>query len=442
MPSFNHIVPALRNALAGTAPLQVTGRVTQVTGTIVRGAVPNSRIGEICILRNPLDGAETKAEVVGFSAGAALLAPIGDTRGLSSLTEIRPTGRPFMVPVGPGLLGRVVDGLGNALDSEEKGPLLTETEYPVQNDAPHPLRRRVITEPMALGIRAIDGLLTCGEGQRMGIFAAAGGGKSTLMGMLVNGSAADVTVVALIGERGREVGEFLQNEIGPDNLRKSVVVCATGDKSPMERVKAAFVATTIAEYFRDQGKRVMFLMDSVTRFARAQREIGLAAGEPPTRRGYPPSVFAGLPKLLERSGMNERGSITAFYTVLVEGDDMSEPIADEVRSILDGHIVLSRKLGAANHYPAIDVLASTSRVMRSVVSASHERAAGHMRQLLAKYQEIELLVNIGEYAAGTDAVADAAVRKIETINAFLRQPSAQRHGYAETVARMSEIVES
>jgi type III secretion protein N (ATPase) len=442
MQMFDHIVPLLRQALAERSTLEVTGRVTQVTGTIVRGAMPAVQVGDICVLRNPRDGAETQAEIVGFSAGLALLTPIGDTRGLSPLTEIRPTGRPFTVRVGPELLGRVIDGLGNALDETLKGPLDAHTEYAVQGDAPHPLSRRVIAQPLPSGVRAIDGLLTCGEGQRIGIFAAAGGGKSTLMGMLVNGSSADVTVVALIGERGREVAEFLQNEIGPDRLRQSVVVCATGDKSPMERVKAAFVATAVAEYFRDQGKRVLLLMDSVTRFARAQREIGLAAGEPPTRRGYPPSVFAALPSLLERSGMNQHGSITAFYTVLVEGDDMTEPIADEVRSILDGHIVLSRKLASANHYPAIDVLASASRVMRSVVAPPHEQAAGHMRQLLAKYQEIELLLNIGEYVPGTDAVADAAVQKIKAINAFLRQGPGERHDYAQTVARLCEIADS
>jgi type III secretion protein N (ATPase) len=274
----------------------------------------------------------------------------------------------------------------------------------------------------------------------MGIFAAAGGGKSTLMGMLVKGADVDVTVVALIGERGREVREFLEHELGREGRRKSVIVCATSDKSSMERAKAAYVATAIAEYFRDQGKRVLFLMDSVTRFARAQREIGLAAGEPPTRRGYPPSVFATLPKLMERAGMNEHGSITALYTVLVEGDDMTEPIADETRSILDGHIVLSRKLGAANHYPAIDVLASASRVMNAVITPEHKRAAGRLRELMAKYQEVELLVKIGEYKRGGDAVTDEAIDKIGAINTFLRQRTDERATLPEALARMTEIV--
>ena len=291
-------------------------------------------------------------------------------------------------------------------------------------------------------MRVLDGLLTCGEGQRMGIFAAAGGGKSTLLGMLVKGAAVDVTVIALIGERGREVREFIEHELGEEGRAKSVIVCATSDKSSMERAKAAYVATAIAEYFRDQGKRVLFLMDSVTRFARAQREIGLAAGEPPTRRGYPPSVFATLPKLMERVGMNDKGSITALYTVLVEGDDMTEPIADETRSILDGHIILSRRLAAMNHYPAVDVLASASRVMNAVVSPEHRRAAGRLRELMAKYAEVELLIKIGEYKRGGDAVTDEAIDKIEDIRAFLRQATDERSGFDEAVDELMRLAEA
>jgi type III secretion protein N (ATPase) len=289
-------------------------------------------------------------------------------------------------------------------------------------------------------VRVLDSVLTCGEGQRMGIFAAAGGGKSTLMGMLVKGAAVDVTVIALIGERGREVREFLEHELGPEGRRKSVVVCATSDKSSMERAKAAYVATAIAEHFRDQGKKVLFLMDSVTRFARAQREIGLAAGEPPTRRGYPPSVFATLPKLMERVGMNDKGSITALYTVLVEGDDMTEPIADETRSILDGHIVLSRRLGSANHYPAVDVLASASRVMNNVVSAEHKANAGRLRELMAKYAEVELLVKIGEYKRGGDATTDEAIDKQERIRDFLRQRTDEQAPFAQTLEALKALV--
>jgi len=289
-------------------------------------------------------------------------------------------------------------------------------------------------------VRAIDAMLTCAEGQRMGIFAAAGGGKSTLLGMLVKGAAVDVTVVALIGERGREVREFLEHELGEDGLRKSVIVCATSDKSAMERAKAAYVATAIAEYFRDQGKKVLFLMDSVTRFARAQREIGLAAGEPPTRRGFPPSVFATLPRLMERTGMNDKGSITALYTVLVEGDDMTEPVADETRSILDGHIVLSRKLGSANHYPAIDVLASVSRVMNAVVTPEHKEAAGKLRELMAKYQEVELLVKIGEYKRGSEPLSDRAIDRINAIRDFLKQKTDERADYAATLKSLTKLV--
>lgn len=439
---FDHLTPALRDRLRDVKTVWKTGRVTQVTGTILQATVPGARVGEICMLRNPADdGLDMRAEIIGFTHGAALLTPIGDTRGLSTDTEVIPIRRPLSVAVGPALLGRVLDGLGRPLDEAEKGPLVTEETYPVLGNAPHPLLRQPITKPLELGIRVLDGMLTCGEGQRMGVFAAAGGGKSTLMGMLVNGADVDVRVVALIGERGREVGEFLRNELGEENLRKSVIICATSDKSAMERVKAAFVATAIAEYFRDQGKRVLFLMDSVTRFARAQREIGLAAGEPPTRRGFPPSVFAVLPRLLERVGMNERGSITAFYTVLVEGDDMTEPVADEVRSILDGHIVLSRKLATENHYPAVDVQASISRVMRRVVSAQHHEVAGRLRELMAKYAEIELLVNIGEYQAGSDDLADEAVQKITAIRQFLRQDTHEVDTLAYTLQRMMSVVQ-
>jgi type III secretion protein N (ATPase) len=291
-----------------------------------------------------------------------------------------------------------------------------------------------------LGVRALDGLLTCGEGQRLGVFAAAGGGKSTLMAMLVKWADVDVTVVALIGERGREVREFLEHELGEEGRRRAVIVCATSDKSSMERSKAAYVATAIAEYFRDQGKRVLFLMDSVTRFARAQREIGLAAGEPPTRRGFPPSVFATLPRLMERVGMGAKGSITALYTVLVEGDDMTEPIADETRSILDGHIILSRKLASANHYPAIDVLSSVSRVMNMVITPDHKKVAGRLRELMAKYQEVELLVKIGEYKRGSDAMADQAIDRIDRIREFLRQRTDEYVSFEDTLEFMKKSI--
>lgn len=442
MRQFDYICEMMNLALHDTPTLRIKGRVMQVTGTIIKAVVPAVKVGEVCILRNPGEDFEMKGEVVGLARDAALLTPIGDMFGISTATEVVPTGRVHMVPVGPGLLGRVLDGLGRPLDEAEYGPLEATKFYPVFAEAPDPLRRRIIDRPLELGVRALDAVLTCGEGQRLGIFAAAGGGKSTLMGMLVKGAAVDVTVVALIGERGREVREFLEHELGAEGRRKSVIVCATSDKSSMERAKAAYVATAIAEYFRDQGMRVLFLMDSVTRFARAQREIGLAAGEPPTRRGYPPSVFATLPKLMERVGMNERGSITALYTVLVEGDDMTEPIADETRSILDGHIVLSRKLASANHYPAIDVLASASRVMNAVITAPHKKAAGRLRELMAKYQEVELLVKIGEYKRGGDATTDEAIDKHDAINEFLRQRTDEHSTLAQALASMQALTEA
>lgn len=437
---FQYITDMLQSALAQAKVAQVKGRVVQVTGTIIRAVIPSVKIGEICILRSPSDDIGMKAEVVGFSLGSALLMPMGDMQGISSDTEVIPTGQVHLVPVGNTLLGRVLDGMGDPIDISTRGPLNVTRYYPVLTGAPDPLRRRIIKQPLSLGIRALDGLLTCGEGQRLGVFAAAGGGKSTLMAMLVKGADVDVTVVALIGERGREVREFLEHELGEEGRQRAVIVCATSDKSSMERSKAAYVATAIAEYFRDQGKRVLFLMDSVTRFARAQREIGLAAGEPPTRRGFPPSVFATLPRLMERVGMGHKGSITALYTVLVEGDDMTEPIADETRSILDGHIILSRKLASANHYPAIDILSSVSRVMNMVASDDHKAIAGRFRELLAKYYEVELLVKIGEYKRGADPLADQAIDRIEKLRTFLRQRTDERISFDDTLSQMKAVV--
>ncbi|MBH3508698.1 SctN family type III secretion system ATPase PscN, partial [Pseudomonas aeruginosa] len=333
--------------------------------------------------------------------------------------------------------GGAPHGLGRPFDGSP--PAEPAAWYPVYRDAPQPMSRRLIERPLSLGVRAIDGLLTCGEGQRMGIFAAAGGGKSTLLASLVRNAEVDVTVLALVGERGREVREFIESDLGEQGLRRSVLVVATSDRPAMERAKAGFVATSIAEYFRDQGRRVLLLMDSLTRFARAQREIGLAAGEPPTRRGYPPSVFAALPRLMERAGQSERGSITALYTVLVEGDDMSEPVADETRSILDGHIVLSRKLAAANHYPAIDVLHSVSRVMNQIVDDDQRHAAGRLREWLAKYEEVELLLKIGEYQKGQDSEADQAIEKIGAIRQWLRQGTHETSDYAQACAQLRSL---
>lgn len=436
--SFEYIGTLLEEAVQTTTSVEIRGRVEQVVGTIIRAVVPGVKVGEICMLRNPWDDWTLQAEVVGFAKQTALLTPLGDLQGISPATEVIPTGEIHSVPVGEDLLGRVLDGLGNPIDGA--GPLTPRTRYPVYADPPNPMLRRIIDRPISLGLRVLDGILTCGEGQRMGIFAAAGGGKSTLLSSIIKGCSAEICVLALIGERGREVREFIEHDLGPEGRKKAVLVVSTSDRSSMERLKAAYTATAIAEYFRDQGKSVLLMMDSVTRFGRAQREIGLAAGEPPTRRGFPPSVFSTLPRLMERSGNSDKGSITALYTVLVEGDDMTEPIADETRSILDGHIILSRKLAAANHYPAIDVLASVSRVMNTIVTKEHKTAAQKLRKILAKFAEVELLVQIGEYKKGSDQEADEALSKIDNINAFLRQGLNEFSTMDETIQALTKVV--
>lgn len=430
----------LGNAVREAPLVEKRGRVLGVAGTLIRAAVKGVGIGELCLLQpgNVAASNGRLAEVVGFDRQQVLLSPLGATLGISNDTQVTATGRTHEVAVGPELLGRVLNGLGEPLD----GPAIRcMTKYPVVASPPDPLQRRAIDKPLPMGLRVFDGLLTCGEGQRMGIFAAAGGGKSSLLSMLIRGTAADVKVLALIGERGREVREYIEQDIGQAGLKQSVVVVSTSERPAMERIKAAYVATAIAEYFRDQGMKVLLLMDSVTRFARAQREIGLAAGEPPTRRGFPPSVFAALPQLMERAGQSNKGSITAFYTVLVEGDDMTEPVADETRSILDGHIVLSRQLAHTNHYPAVDVLASISRVMNNIVSAEHVRLATRIRQLLAKYSEVELLIKVGEYKAGSDACADEAIGKVDRINAILKQDLREASSFDNTMQRMRSVVE-
>ena len=436
--AFEYLTTLLEETVSGVSMLEVRGRVVQVVGTIIRAVVPGVRVGEICMLRSPHSSWTLKAEVVGFIRNLALLTPLGDLQGIAPDTEVVPTGKIHSVPVGDDLLGRVLDGLGEPIDGG--APLKPAKFYPVYAEPPNPMTRKLIQKPLPLGLRAIDGLLTCGEGQRMGIFAAAGGGKSTLLSSIIKGSAADVCVLALIGERGREVREFIEHDLGEEGRRKAVLVVSTSDRSSMERLKAAYTATAIAEYFRDQGRKVLLLMDSVTRFGRAQREIGLAAGEPPTRRGFPPSVFSTLPRLMERAGNSDKGSITALYTVLVEGDDMTEPIADETRSILDGHIILSRKLAAANHYPAIDVLVSVSRVMGAITDAGHRQTAQKLRAILAKYAEIELLVQIGEYQKGSDKDADEALSRIGAVNAFLRQGLDERSDFAATLAALKKVL--
>jgi type III secretion protein N (ATPase) len=437
---FDYISEVLDRAVDEAQLIDVKGRVVQVVGTIIKASVPGVKVGEICILRDPWENVEMQAEVIGFNKETVLLTALGQMTGLSVQTEVIPSRRVHMVGVGESLLGRVLDGLGRPIDVDEKGPLLPEGYYPVYADPPNPLERKIISKPISLGVKTLDAMLTCGEGQRMGIFAAAGGGKSTLLAQIVRNTEADVTVLALIGERGREVREFIEKDLGPEGLAKSVVVCSTSDRSAMERLKAAYVATSIAEYFRDKGKKVLLLMDSVTRFGRAQREIGLAAGEPPTRRGFPPSVFSELPKLMERAGNSSKGSITALYTVLVEGDDMTEPIADETRSILDGHIILSRKLAQKNHYPAIDVLQSVSRCQNAIIDAEHKKNAAKLRTLLAKYAEVELLLKIGEYRKGSDRDTDEAIEKNDAVNAFLKQNLTECPSFADTLAMLGKAV--
>ncbi|WP_292933898.1 type III secretion system ATPase SctN [Noviherbaspirillum sp.] len=429
---------ALNDAIDTAAVVKVRGRVREVIGTIIRAAAPSARIGELCTLSTPDGDFSLEAEVIGFTEGDVLLSPIGDLQGICSTTFVTSTGDIHRVGVGPHLLGRVLDGFGRPIDGLQN-EIEPEAYYPVYAEAPNALTRQMISRPLCMGVRAIDSLLTCGEGQRIGIFAAAGGGKSTLLGMLAKNADADIVVIALVGERGREVREFIERELGPNWRERAVIVCATSDRAPLERVKAGFIATAIAEYFRDQGKRVLLLMDSVTRLARAQREIGLAAGEPPTRRGFPPSVFAFLPRLMERAGFNDKGSITAFYTVLVEGDDMNEPVADETRSILDGHIILSHKLGAANHYPAISILQSVSRVMPAIVSSEHRAWSQNLRKLMAKFEEIELLLRIGEYKRGSDAVADVAIDRNDAINAFLCQQPEQAFSFEDTLNQLKVL---
>ena len=401
-------------------PLRVSGKVIQIVGLVVEGYCPTATVGTLCRLI-PLGGGEpVPAEVVGFRDSRALLMPLGDLRGLGPGSLIQVVRDSAALPVGDQLLGRVLDALGQPLDDLPLAPC--QEERPLYALPASPMTRKPIVEPLDLGVRAINGLLACGTGQRMGIMAGSGVGKSVLLGMMAKHTRADVNVIALIGERGREVREFIERDLGPEGLSRSVVITATSDQSPLLRMRGAFVATTIAEHFCNQGKNVLLLMDSVTRFAMAMREVGLAIGEPPTTKGYTPSVFATLPRLLERAGnFKGKGSITGLYTVLVEGDDMNEPVADAVRSILDGHIVLSRDLAARNHYPSIDILNSASRVMRDIAGPEHIEMSGRLREILATYREAEDLINIGAYAEGSNSKIDYAISRIEAINQFLRQ---------------------
>ncbi|MEA3494385.1 MAG: flagellar protein export ATPase FliI [Candidatus Margulisiibacteriota bacterium] len=417
--------------------VKVIGKVVQVVGLIIEAQVGGVSVGDLCTIRIEKDNRDAQAEVVGFRENRVLLMPLGSTSGISPGSQVTAAGRPLMVPVGKDLLGRVLGGLGEPIDG--KGPLTGEEKYPLDADPPDPVKRPRVTEVLRAGIRAIDGTLTVGRGQRIGIFAGSGVGKSTLMGMLARNTEADVNVIALVGERGREVRDFIEESLGEEGLKRSVVIVATSDKPPLIRLKAAFVATAVAEYFRNKGKKVVLMMDSVTRFAMAQREIGLAAGEPPTTKGYTPSVFALLPRLMERSGTSETGTITAFYTILVEGDDFNEPIADHSRSILDGHIVLTRSLAARNHYPAIDVPHSVSRLMTNLVSDEHKKSAGQLREVLARYAEAEDLINIGAYVKGSNPKIDYALSKIDQVNGFLKQGTFEKVNFEDTVNQIIGI---
>lgn len=436
--NLDYITDAISRLTQDMQLFKLRGSVLKVTGTLIRASVPSARIGELCELQNPGSEETVMAETVGFDGREAILSPIGKMTGISNATQITLTGEVQSVAVGPQLLGKVLNGLGVPIGEP---PIKTKTYYPVLAEPPDPMTRKVIAQPVTTGLRALDSAITLGEGQRMGIFAAAGVGKSTLLSMLLRQTSVDVVVMALIGERGREVREFIEHDIGEEGLKRSVLVVATSDKNSLERQKAAYVATAIAEYFRDQGRSVLLLMDSVTRFARAQREIGLALGEPPARRGFPPSVFSELPKLLERAGNSDKGSITALYTVLVEGDDMTEPVADETRSILDGHIILSRQMAEAGHYPAIDVTASVSRVMTAITDKEHQRLNQRMRELLAKRKEIDLLVKVGEYKPGADALADEAIAKHDRINEFLRQGHGETDSIPNVLERLRAIID-
>jgi type III secretion protein N (ATPase) len=422
-------------------PYRVRGRVTEVTGLIIKAAVPGVRVGEMCWVTSPKDDSPPlKTEVVGFKDGSVYLMPLGVARGIGPDSEVIPSGKPFSIRCGYGLLGRTLGGTGEPIDGLGSLDDIEGLEdWAVERECPDPYTRQPVDRVISFGVRAWDGLLTVGRGQRVGLFAGSGVGKSTLMGQIARQTSAEIVVVCMVGERGREVLEFIHDSLGEEGLKRSVVVCATSDQPSLVRLKCCFVATAVAEWFRDQGKDVLFMMDSSTRFARAQREIGLALGEPPARQGYPPSVFALIPKLMERTGNNHIGSITAMYTILVQGGDMEEPIADEVRGILDGHVILNRELGARNHWPAIDVLPSLSRVMSGIASDEHKKAAGIMRRVMATYEKNRDLILLGAYQYGTDPKVDYAIDKIEEVEAFLRQGTYESTPFEETVQRMIDM---
>lgn len=440
MELLEDILERYQRVIAKSDTLKVNGKVVDVVGLIIVSVGPNAVMGEVCTVVDQNGNEICKAEVVGFKNGKVLSIALGEVHNISPACEIKATGKSFTVGVGKELLGRVIDGLGNPIDG--KGEINYTSFREAHREAPNPLERKRITTPIQTGIRAVDGLLTIGKGQRIGIFAGSGVGKSVTLGMIARNTSADVNVISLIGERGREVREFIEKDLGEEGLKRSVVVVATSDKSPLIRMKGAYVGITIAEYFRDLGLDVMLMMDSVTRFAMAQREIGLTIGEPPTTKGYTPSVFALLPKLLERAGNSEKGSITGIYTVLVDGDDMVEPIADAVRSILDGHIVLSRKLANKGHYPAIDTLQSVSRVMPDIIDQDHYKKVMAFNEMLATYREAEDLINIGAYVKGSNPQIDKAISKINQLKAFLKQDIFEKANYPDTIDKLNHIMDS
>lgn len=424
-----------RESLSQARRYREFGRVAEVVGLVIESNGPQARIGDLCQVE--AGDAWIPAEVVGFRDERVLLMPLGELAGVRAGCLVEGTGSCLRVPVGMNLLGRTLDGLGTPMD--ELGPLEADGSYPVYGSPPNALRRELISQPLVTGVRALDGVLTIGQGQRMGIFSGSGVGKSTLLGMIARNASADVNVIALVGERGRELREFIEHDLGPEGLARSVLVCATSEQPALVRIKAALTATAIAESFRDEGKQVLLMMDSVTRFAMAQREVGLAVGEPPSTKGYTPSTFALLPRLMERAGTSDRGAITALYTVLVEGDDTSEPIADACRSILDGHVVLSRKLTSRGHYPPIDVLHSLSRVMPLVVSPGQMARANRLRELIAAREDIDDLVSIGAYKAGSKPIADEAIEKWDQIQGFLRQGKTEASDWDTTVTGLEEV---
>lgn len=437
---MNDLTRQWSERLAQARPRPMNSTVRSIRGVLLRARVAGVRIGELCLLNDPDTGRSLSAEVIGFEEDEAILSPIGSMQGLSTRTWITATGESLGVSVGDGLLGRVVSAMGQLLDDAGSASLGALRRYPLHAEPPAPFTRQLITRPLSLGIRSVDGLLTMGQGQRMGIFGEPGVGKSSLLASIIRHSDADVIVIGLIGERGREVRELLDGHLDAKARARTVAVVATSDRPAAERVRAAYVATAIAEYHRDQGRQVLLLMDSLTRFARAQREIGLAVGEPPTRRGYPPSLFSALPRLLERAGPGPRGSISALYTVLTEGDAAMDPVAEEVRSILDGHVVLSAELAQRNYFPAIDVLRSRSRLMNQVTGDEQRLLAGRIRELLARYAEIELLIRVGEYSAGSDPLSDEAIARHDAIEQFLRQDAEQTSSPTETLRRMREVL--